>query len=111
VSKFCSGVCGFALLALVSCSPKSEGSNESEPKSFKGAFDKGFRTSWRKEFVRSCASSAKKAAPTAPINFDTLCGCVADKLLANKTVTELSVVDDSEANSLFDQCAAEGKLH
>ena len=57
------------------------------------SFDTGFRSSYRSKFVESCVAGAKQAATqagsTAALNFTTVCGCAADKLLATKSVAEL----------------------
>jgi hypothetical protein len=97
------------LLLLVGCDSSPGASNATDSKSFAGGLDSGFRKGWRKEFVPACAASATKAAPSAPVNFTTLCGCVADKLLASKTSSELLSLSDDDAKPLFEQCVAEGK--
>lgn len=57
------------------------------------SFDAGFRSTYRPKFVESCVAGAKQAATragnTAAIDFTTVCGCAADKLLATKSVQEL----------------------
>lgn len=83
---------------LASCGAKTDtgnasAANASVANTQVSSFDTGFRTSYRAKFVESCVTGAKQAATragsTATIDFTTVCGCAADKLLATKSVAEL----------------------
>lgn len=86
---------------LASCGSKTDtagntaagAANASAGNTQVSSFDTGFRSSYRPKFVESCTAGAKQAATragnTAAIDFTTVCGCAADKLLATKSVAEL----------------------
>lgn len=83
---------------LAGCGSKTDTGNASAANASAGntqasSFDTNFRSSYRPKFVESCTTGAKQAATragsTAAIDFTTVCGCAADKLLATKSVAEL----------------------
>lgn len=82
-------------LALLAACGKSAGGNEAAGNSVSSSFENGFRTSYRTKFVESCTTGAKSAAQragnvaAAGLNYEPLCGCAADRLLATKTMAEL----------------------
>jgi hypothetical protein len=74
------------------------------------AFDKGFRDSFRPKFVASCQAGAQKSSNTTK-DFTEICSCIADKLIATKSASELMVgPTDEETGRLTTQCMQEHPL-
>lgn len=72
-----------------------------------GAFEKGFRDAFRSNFVEKCNAGAQRTSGSTR-DFSVVCGCVADKLMAGKTATELAVEPSREENErLSRECLAE----
>ncbi|WP_425230391.1 hypothetical protein [Sphingomonas sp.] len=110
-------VCTITLAALLAgCGSHTTGTNgnAADGNSFAGGFDQGFRTQYRTKFADSCTTSAQAAAArqggaaAAAMDFPAICGCVADKLLATKSVAELmrgpSAADQT---AVMQQCVRE----
>lgn len=81
------GLVVLVAIALAGCGG-AEGGNSSENPFTKG-FNDGFRKSFREKFVTQCVAGAKSSSQSATINFEPICACSADKLLATKTPTQL----------------------
>jgi len=71
-----------AALSLAACSGGGPAGNSSS------SFDKGFVDSFRPKFIAECQEGAQKTSGSTK-DFSVVCGCVADKLIANKSVGEL----------------------
>jgi hypothetical protein len=65
------------------------------------AFDDSFKTSFRKSFVENCVTAARKSSGTSN-DFSPICGCVADKLIAQSANSK-----DLLVNSASDEKNAE----
>jgi len=67
------------------------------------AFDASFKTSFRKSFVENCATAAQKSSGSQN-DFTPICGCVADKLIAQsanaKELVTNSASDDKNAEAV-----------
>jgi len=70
------------ILVLAGCSGGGPAGNSSS------SFDKGFVDSFRPNFIKQCQAGAQRTSATTK-DFSVVCGCVADKLLADKSVGEL----------------------
>jgi len=71
------------------------------------SFDQGFRDSFRPKFIAQCQAGAKQTSGTDK-DFSIVCGCVADKLLANKSVGELMTGPSKEDTKRYaDDCMRE----
>ena len=69
-------------------------------------FERSYRESFRKSSIEACVSTGPKAGPAAT-QFQSLCTCVTDRLLATKTVEQLSQKpSDDEVRALVAGCAA-----
>lgn len=89
---------------LLSVALSAQNSNDAD---YQAAFDQGFRMTFRQRSVEGCVASAKNAA-AAKIDTTPICTCVADKLLATKTVTQLrGKLTDAEMDSIVAQCIVE----
>ena len=71
-----------AMLILAGCNGGGSAGNSSS------SFDKGFVDSFRPKFIAQCQEGAQKTSGSTK-DFSVVCGCVADKLIANKSVGEL----------------------
>ena len=92
-------------LAAAGCSKPGGAGNSAS-----SAFDTGFRDSFRPKFVESCVAGAKTTSGTDK-DFSTVCGCVADKLLATKSVGELMAGPSQEDQQKYAQeCLREHPL-
>jgi hypothetical protein len=90
-----------AMLALAGCSGGSSAGNSSS------SFDKGFVDSFRPKFIAECQQGAQKTSGSTK-DFSVVCGCVADKLVANKSVGELMTGPSQEDTRRYaDQCMRE----
>jgi hypothetical protein len=69
---------------LAGCGSAGSGNN-----SIGGAFEDGFKEGFRKNFVSQCIVGAQKASGNATKDFSAVCGCVADKVMAGKSATQL----------------------
>jgi hypothetical protein len=68
------------------------------------AYEKAFRDNYRSHAIQSCVSTAKGAA-AAGFDITPVCTCAADRLLATKSVRELSAeLSDEEAQSIMKGC-------
>lgn len=89
------------VLLLAGCGKSQPVDNSSS------SFDQGFRDSFRPKFIAECQAGAKQASRTAK-DFSVVCGCVADKLLANKSVGELMTGPSPEDTKRYaDECMRE----
>lgn len=71
------------------------------------AFDRGFVNSFRPKFVESCRAGAQRTSG-ATTDFTAICGCIADKLIATKSVHELMAnPSQEEIKSHAEACARE----
>lgn len=71
---------------------------------YQTAYDKAFRTSFHRSSIEHCRASAKNAA-AAKIDVTPICACVADRLLATKSVEELKTQPPAtELQSLSTKC-------
>ena len=74
------------------------------------SFDAGFRDSFRPKFVQSCVAGAQ-ATSGSSTDFSTVCGCVADKLIATHTASELMAgPSQDETKRLAAECIREHPL-
>lgn len=88
-------------LLLAACSSNGPAGNSSS------SFDKGFIDSFRPKFVAQCQEGAQKTSGTTK-DFSVVCGCVADKLIANKSVGELMTGPPQEDTKRYaDECFRE----
>jgi hypothetical protein len=88
------------VLLLAGCGSAGTGGN-----SIESSFDKGFRTSFKEKFVEQCVAGAQKTSGTTK-DFSALCGCVADKTMAGKSVAQLmSGPSEQETRNFATQCA------
>lgn len=72
------------------------------------AFDESFKKSFREKYVTNCSSAAKTAAPAGTtIDFDRLCGCTADKVMKDRSATELASLSDADQQTALKACVAE----
>jgi len=73
------------------------------------SFDSGFKDGFRNKFVSSCAISARSNAPPGvTVDFDRICSCTADKVMANKSTSEImSYQPGEDAKTMAVQCMAE----
>lgn len=89
---------------LLGIALSAQNSNDAD---YQAAFDKSFRISFREKSIEGCVASAKNAA-AAKIDTTPICGCVADQLLATKTVTQLQgKLTDAEVDPIIAQCIVE----
>jgi hypothetical protein len=94
-----------ALVLLAACG--KSGGNESNT-SITGAFDEGFKKTFREKFVEQCVSSAQGATKGVAVDFNPVCTCSADKLLATKSVSELMAGPTAaEGQAVMQQCLVE----
>lgn len=85
-------------LLLAACSSTAPAGNSNS------SFDKGFIDSFRPKFIAQCQEGAQKTSGTTK-DFSVVCGCVADKLIANKSVGELMTGPSKEDTSRYaDEC-------
>lgn len=92
-----------AATVLAGCGSGSVGNSTS-------SFDAGFRDSFKPKFVASCQAGAQKSSGTTK-DFSAICGCIADKLLATKSVSELMAGPSEEENRrLAAECMQEHPL-
>jgi len=67
------------------------------------AFDDSFKTSFRTSFVENCVAAAKKSSGSQN-DFSPICGCVADKLIAQsanaKELVTNSASDEKNAEAV-----------
>jgi hypothetical protein len=90
-----------AMLILAGCSGGGAAGNSSS------SFDKGFVDSFRPKFIAECQQGAQKTSGSAR-DFSIVCGCVADKLIANKSVGELMTGPSPEDTRRYaDECSRE----
>lgn len=90
-----------AMLVLVGCSGGGPAGNSSS------GFDKGFVDSFRPKFIAECQAGAQKTSGTTK-DFSVVCGCVADKLIATKSVGELMTGPSQEDTKRYaEQCFRE----
>jgi hypothetical protein len=88
-------------LALAGCSGGTPTGNTSS------SFDKEFIASFRPNFIKQCQAGARRTSGTTK-DFSAACGCVADKLLANKSVGELMAGPSQvETKRYSDDCLRE----
>jgi hypothetical protein len=67
------------------------------------AYETSFRAAFRVHSVAECEAHAKTARPG--VEFGPICACVTDKLLAAKSLAELSVpLPDAEATAWAREC-------
>lgn len=93
------------ILALAGCSSGGPAGNSSS------AFDKGFIDSFRPKFIAQCEAGAKQTSG-ADKDFSVVCGCVADKLIANKSVGELMTGPSQEDTKRYaDECTREHPIN
>ncbi|WP_076072726.1 hypothetical protein [Sphingomonas montana] len=52
------------------------------------AFEEGFRGAFRPHFIESCVASAKPAV-AVKVDMTPICTCMADRMLATRTVAQL----------------------
>lgn len=78
------------------------------------AFDEAFRNSYREKGVQTCATQARTAmaqsgrAAPAGVDFDRICACAVDRIMAGKSARELmSPPDDATQRAAVEQCAAQ----
>jgi hypothetical protein len=89
------------VLLLTACSSGGSAGNSSS------SFDKGFVDSFRPKFIEQCQAGARQTSGTTK-DFSVVCGCVADKLIANKSVGELMTGPSQEDTKRYaDECARE----
>jgi hypothetical protein len=89
------------VLALAGCSGSGPAGNSSS------SFDKGFVDSFRPKFITQCQAGAKQTSGSDK-DFSVVCGCVADKLIANKSVGELMTGPSQEDTKRYaDECMRE----
>lgn len=88
-------------LFLAACSGNGPAGNSSS------SFDKGFVDSFRPKFIAECQEGAKKSSGTTK-DFSAPCGCVADKLIASKSVGELMTGPSPEDSKRYaEECFRE----
>jgi hypothetical protein len=89
------------MLAIAGCSGGGPAGNSSS------SFDKGFVDSFRPKFIAECQQGAQKTSGSTK-DFSVVCGCVADKLIANKSVGELMTGPSPEDTRRYaDECSRE----
>ena len=69
-------------------------------------FEDAFKVSFRKSFLESCVASAQKASGTQA-DFAPVCGCVADKLIAESTSAKeltAAAASDEKTSRAVAQC-------
>jgi len=78
------------------------------------AFDEAFRNSYREKGVQTCASEARaqiaRSGQTlmAGVDFDRICGCAVDRIMAGKSASELMREPDArEQQAAIEQCVAQ----
>ena len=92
-------------LSLAACSGGGPAGNSSS------SFDKGFVDSFRPRFIAECQAGAQQTSGTNK-DFSVVCGCVADKLIANKSVGELMTGPSQEDTRRYaDECAREHPIN
>jgi hypothetical protein len=89
----------FPIVLLAGCGSAGSGNNSASD-----SFTEGFMNGFRKNFVSQCVEGAQKTSGTTR-DFTTLCSCVADKVMAGKTTTQLmSPPSDEETRQVAAQC-------
>lgn len=72
--------------------------------SYTSAYETSFRSAFRARSIQECVASADAAAK-AGIDVTPICTCVSDRLLATKSVAELSQKQsDAELGRLANEC-------
>jgi hypothetical protein len=90
-------------LLLAGCGSAGTGGNNS----IESGFDKGFRDSFKEKFVEQCVAGAQRTSGTTR-DFSAVCGCVADKTMAGKSVAQLmGGPSEQEAKDFAAQCQRE----
>lgn len=77
-----------------------------------GASEQGIKTAYREKFVANCVTSATKALPAAMRVAGTeaankVCGCTADKVIADTPATALASVAPERVMSAGRACAVQ----
>lgn len=78
-------------------------------------FDKGFKKSYREQFVEKCrtemaAAAARAVKPVAAVDFAALCGCIADRTMEGRNAIELINPSEEQLNQVeaaTDLCVAD----
>lgn len=104
-----------AVTLLAACGKQQSGAASGNLSS---AFDDGFRKSYRTRFIETCTTGAKTAATrsdsaaAANLDFNPLCSCAADRLLATKSVGDLMKgPSEAEQAAVTQQCLKEHPFH
>ena len=72
------------------------------------AFDEGFKRSFRTSFVEKCVAGAHStAAAGSTVDFPRICGCTADKVMADASASDLANISDARMKTAAGQCVAE----
>jgi len=73
------------------------------------SFDEGFKKSFREKFVQNCSTAAAGAAPagTITIDFPRICGCTADRLMKDRSATQLVNIPEADQQTALKACVAE----
>jgi hypothetical protein len=75
-----------------------------QDEAYAAAYEQSFRSAYRTRFIQECVSSAG-AAGAQGVDVTPICACVSEKLLATKSVNELSQKpSDAELGTLANEC-------